>query len=71
MDGISDVVRVGKIEHLYSGAESREGAQNHEGRTVRGLKMVLSPGTKTIEKWCTALDKPHLADELKDKILGA
>jgi hypothetical protein len=34
MDGSSDVVRFGQMEHLYSGAESREGAHNHEGRKV-------------------------------------
>jgi hypothetical protein len=31
LDGSSDVVMVGKMKHLYSGAESRVCAQNHEG----------------------------------------
>jgi hypothetical protein len=59
------------MEHLYSGAESRVGAQINQGRTVRVLKMVLSLARKLIKKWSTALEKPHLRDELKDKILGA
>jgi hypothetical protein len=49
-EGSSDVVRVGKREHLYSDAESRLGAQSNENRAVRGLKMILSPGAKTNRK---------------------
>jgi hypothetical protein len=71
MDGSSDVVKVGQIEHLHYGAESRVGAQKHESFAVRGLKMVCHWAQRSIEKWCTALEKPHWGDELKDKIVGA
>jgi hypothetical protein len=60
MDGSRDVVRVGHMEHLYSGAESIVRAQNHEGRTVRGIKMVLSPGAKTHTKMVHGAGKTSL-----------
>jgi hypothetical protein len=59
------------MEHFNSGVKSIVSSQNHEGRAVRGLKMILSPGAKTRrKKWCTGLKKNlnHWVVELTDKI---
>jgi hypothetical protein len=71
MDGSIDVVKVGQMEHLYSGSKSRVGAQNHEGRALRGLKMILPLGAKTHRKMAHGAakkDLPHWVDEFMDKI---
>jgi hypothetical protein len=38
--GCRDVVSVGIIEYLYSGAKSRVGEQNHEVRSVKVLTIL-------------------------------
>jgi hypothetical protein len=48
------------MEHLYSDAESRVGAQNHEGRAVRGLKFILSWGAKTNRKMVHGAENIYL-----------
>jgi hypothetical protein len=61
MDGRIGVVRVGQIEHLYSGAESRVGAHNQEGRAARGLKMIFfHRAAKTHRKFVHGAGKTRL-----------
>jgi hypothetical protein len=48
------------------------GEQNHEGRAVRDLKMILSPGAKTHKNFVHILRKetylPHWVDKFTYKI---